>query len=300
MYRVAVFLLTLSIAAFARVACAEEAEGTLVVQKLCPGTYKWVSIQDETEAATVAGCTISIYIRGPIDEGLPDVFRDAVEALKARNEISSLILDSPGGFVTSAMEIGRLVRSTQMRVVLDPGTECLSACVLILAAGVERFFPPNSRVGIHRLYFPPEEFAQLDFANAEEAYRQMSTRVKDYLREMRISETLFERMQAVNIDDVQFIEQDDAERLGLYGRDPIYQDLMRARLVSALGEPTFKSLDALDNELDGIMEQCGQLTGCALRDEFSALSDKWFDLFATLPSDDLKELAKHYWHEEIQ
>jgi len=59
-------------------------------------------------------------------------------------------LDSQAGSIDAAIEIGRIVRKSQMMVVVDADSKCASACVLIFAAGVMRMnYGP---VLVHRPY----------------------------------------------------------------------------------------------------------------------------------------------------
>src|SRR5262249_4388077 len=128
----------------------------------------------EEQPATIKGdvqcdqlCSIQIWMNGEIT---PDTF-GAIESLigqvhqsadrlhkQLALDISTLHIDSPGGSVTAAMAIGRLIRKENMRVSVGFPTKsvpvkivgrCISACVLILAGGVGRVF---SVIGIHRPY----------------------------------------------------------------------------------------------------------------------------------------------------
>ena len=61
-------------------------------------------------------------------------------------------LDSEGGDVASAIAIGRELRQIAAVVVVD--SKCLSACVFLIAGGVKRIIPSDTKVGIHRPYSP--------------------------------------------------------------------------------------------------------------------------------------------------
>ncbi len=80
----------------------------------------------------------AIVLSGQINPGDDFRFRDEVIAKGAPR---SVILDSTGGHVLSAYEIGRLVRSKGMKTIVDAGQmRCVSACTLIFAAGVQRHY----------------------------------------------------------------------------------------------------------------------------------------------------------------
>lgn len=66
-------------------------------------------------------------------------------------------LDSPGGDIIEALAIGREVRRRFMLTGVVRKMECDSACVFILAAGVERV--GDGKVGLHRPAFDPTFFA---------------------------------------------------------------------------------------------------------------------------------------------
>jgi membrane-bound ClpP family serine protease len=51
---------------------------------------------------------------------------------------SMVFLNSPGGKVHSAFQIGRLLRNEGLPVTIEKGARCVSACVFILAAARHR------------------------------------------------------------------------------------------------------------------------------------------------------------------
>jgi len=57
-------------------------------------------------------------------------------------------LDSEGGSVDSAIEIGRFLRDKNSNVMVSAGEQCASACLFILAGGVTRYL--GGRLGMHR------------------------------------------------------------------------------------------------------------------------------------------------------
>ena len=65
--------------------------------------------------------------------------------------LGTLIIDSPGGNVVAAMNIGRMLRNARMPISIPKGKECVSACIMVLAAAVERNY--GGKIGIHRPYF---------------------------------------------------------------------------------------------------------------------------------------------------
>ncbi len=95
--------------------------------------------------STLEGGVEGIYITGEIQLGDDAAFRDIAE----RFSDAVVFLESPGGTVIPALEIGRLVRERGYRtVVLAEGT-CASSCALIWLAGTPRYLASGGQVGFH-------------------------------------------------------------------------------------------------------------------------------------------------------
>ena len=98
--------------------------------------------------APLAGGAEGIYVTGEILE--PD--QAAFEEIAARYPRAVVYLDSPGGSLLPAIEIGKLVRAKHYAtVVLDEGT-CNSACALIWVAGAPRYLEGAAHLGFHASY----------------------------------------------------------------------------------------------------------------------------------------------------
>lgn len=92
--------------------------------------------------------TVIILLAGDIESGDDDTFRE----LTIRYPNAILALDSDGGALIPALEIGRLVRlRNYTTVVLDDGT-CVSSCALIWIAGARRLLSTSANLGFHASY----------------------------------------------------------------------------------------------------------------------------------------------------
>jgi hypothetical protein len=109
----------------------------------------------------VIGTAWTIYAQGTIDE---EAARRLERLLGTKNipNGSSLFLDSPGGSVAAAMELGRIVRTRGFNTYVgkrsvsterssEPG-ECLSACTLAFLGGRFRYLRDKSNYGVHRFH----------------------------------------------------------------------------------------------------------------------------------------------------
>jgi hypothetical protein len=131
-------------------------------------------------------CPEWLMAEGMITQGSPLAFRKALDLMAGRQ--LPVVLRSPGGNLVAAVEIGYMVRRAGLSVTvgktsykgcaladvkchlppeqygvyrgraISKGSFCLSACPLILAAGVKRLASPKAIVGVHqiRTYIPQD------------------------------------------------------------------------------------------------------------------------------------------------
>lgn len=87
----------------------------------------------------------SILIQGEIDRESLASFHEALRRVpRAR-----IVLDSPGGEVLPALEIGRIIRQRRLTTLIPERAQCASACGLIWLAGAPRELGPQAVVGFH-------------------------------------------------------------------------------------------------------------------------------------------------------
>lgn len=143
----------------------------LVAQSFFPSTSAFAEDMSFRVVGLDAGgcgarCPQVIAAQGEIGEGTPDAFLNFVrENVGGGNLHGIVLLDSPGGKVVASMELGQAMRRLGMAVVVarpaaEQGSQnmalvsgrCYSACVYALMGGKKRVIPPQSRVGIHRMF----------------------------------------------------------------------------------------------------------------------------------------------------
>jgi hypothetical protein len=93
----------------------------------------------------------AVLVNGTIADGDAERFADW---LQQRPDLPvSIALNSPGGSVSDALAIGRLIRDRDLPVVIASGAVCFSACPYVLAGGRERAVSKTAFVGVHQHYF---------------------------------------------------------------------------------------------------------------------------------------------------
>jgi ATP-dependent protease ClpP protease subunit len=175
-----------------------------------------------------------ISLFGEINEQMANTFAKLMKDLDAQNKERLLFMhvDSKGGDLHSAMNIGRIIRSHNISAVrVAPDSECYSACVFILAAGEQRV--REGKIGIHRPY------AEKPNKNSESTARwfdKLTTDAKTYLKEMRVRESLFDDMVSIPPEQMHIFQSDrEMDRYGLLALDPVAEERMTAMLMERHG-----------------------------------------------------------------
>lgn len=173
-----------------------------------------------------AFCFLDIQIIGQIDSSTVEQVKRLIDerherAIREKKGIGTGIemisLNSPGGSVTAAMAIGRMVRKERFTVTVPVSGVCHSACVLIFAGGVTR--ANLGKLGIHRPYLEVQR-QEVSSENVRELYQQMLQEIRSYFREMNVSEQLADAMLRIEPDKIRLLNVAALESYGLTPMDP--------------------------------------------------------------------------------
>ena len=137
------------------------AAATTSLAEQTPMTFRSVSPEAPDCGAR---CPQVVVADGVIDETTPQAFAEfARQKSLSRRPRSIVFLNSPGGNVVAAMDLGRGFRRARVAAIVAgyasqggisgpvPG-ECLSACVYALMGAFRRVAPSWSRVALHRMW----------------------------------------------------------------------------------------------------------------------------------------------------
>jgi hypothetical protein len=97
-------------------------------------------------------------------------------------------LDTPGGDIVAAMEIGNVIRSQSLMIRVPRDAERSSACIFIQIAGVQRWVLDGARIGLHRPHFNPDYFVALSPAEARSKYEAILVDINAYYLRMGSTE----------------------------------------------------------------------------------------------------------------
>ena len=137
-----------------------------------------------------------IVISGPIERGDTESLINLILQLPEEHiPVGTLILGpSAGGNVEEAMSIGFLVRTLKWKVVVLE--QCYSSCSLIALSGVYRIF--LGEVELHRPYFDPKFYGDMDPYYVEQWHRRVNDQVRKFLEDAYVSDSVIDRMMSVS------------------------------------------------------------------------------------------------------
>jgi hypothetical protein len=182
-----------------------------------------------------AQCPEIVSAQGEIGDTTPDAFLSFVQEHVGQNNLHGIVLlDSPGGKVVASMELGRAIRRLGMAVIIArPGAEtatrsvsmisgrCYSACVYALMGGRKRVIPPESRVGVHRMFnystnFDFSEGGIVQERNLDDGGMRLT--LSNYARAMGVSVDLVNLAERTSPDQLYMLTGNDIARWRLASR----------------------------------------------------------------------------------
>ncbi|MEO0938533.1 MAG: hypothetical protein AAFY38_10305 [Pseudomonadota bacterium] len=142
-----------------------------------------------------------------------DALRIAGLLAAASPPVEALRLQSPGGSVHDALDLGRTIRARGIATVISEGAICYSACPYLLAAGAARTVADSASVGVHQHYF--DQSTILPAAFAVEDIQRGQARVMAYLNEMGIDPMVMQHAMATPPDEIYVLLPQELEEYRL-------------------------------------------------------------------------------------
>src|ERR1700744_3228354 len=146
-----------------------------------PMTFRLLPLEDASRCGYQ--CTQAIVADGEITNSTPQEFLSFVSTHLQANVRAVVFLNSPGGRVVASMELGQIFRRLGVASIVARAGQayggtalaaghCFSACVYALMGGSKRIIPPQSKVGVHRMF---QYEASMDPAGGATIYRRYDT-----------------------------------------------------------------------------------------------------------------------------
>ena len=178
---------------------------------------------------SAGSCTL--MIEGRIAANDVALVKQALEQTQGAGRLL-LMLDSEGGDIAAAIEIGRLIRRWADSVALiSLNSKCFSACVFVLAGGLHRTV--HGKVGIHRPFGAAPKTAT--YESTQKEFRALEQSARKFLQEVNIPVALFDEMMSVPPQKLRILSEEELARYGVSQNDPIYEEVQDGKAAQALG-----------------------------------------------------------------
>jgi hypothetical protein len=194
-----------------------------VLAPLLPGGDKRLMPLPQPDGAMAKPMTFELVgggklmATGTITPGISESF--AAEIGKRGDYIKTVVLNSPGGSVTDALAMGRLIRENRFATEVEAGKYCASSCPLVFAGGLERRAGDKAAIGVHQV-------AAISTANAQprdemSAAQNISARCQRYLGDMGISLQVWVHAMETPHDKLFVFKPDELKSLNLVTATPV-------------------------------------------------------------------------------
>jgi hypothetical protein len=149
---------------------------------------------------------------GTIEPGTAERF--AAEIAKRGDYVRAIILHSPGGSVSDALAMGRLIR--QKRFTTEVENYCASSCPLVFAGGIERRAGEKAAIGVHQVFAMPKgASAAGGLADGMDNAQRISAECQRYLRDMGIDLEVWVHAMETPKEQLYYFNADELARLKL-------------------------------------------------------------------------------------
>jgi hypothetical protein len=119
---------------------------------------------------------------GAITPGTAKEFAREID--KRGTYVKTIVLQSPGGSVQDALEMGRLIRGKGYATEVEAGTYCASSCPLVFAAGVQGLAGKGAAIGVHQV--SAAVASEYSSSGAMAGAQRISAICQKYLRDMGV------------------------------------------------------------------------------------------------------------------
>ncbi|GAA4223058.1 ATP-dependent protease ClpP protease subunit [Sagittula marina] len=124
--------------------------------------------------------------------------------------VTDLVLQSPGGSVRDALDIGRHLRDRGIATTVLSGEICYSACPYLYAGGETRTAEENASIGVHQHSFGENTF--LPAFTAIDDIQRGQAEVMSYLDDMGIDVRVMRHALATPADEIYILLPEELER----------------------------------------------------------------------------------------
>ena len=208
-----------------------------ILAPLMPGGDRRLSPIPQTDGALGKPMTFELVgggklmATGTITPGIFAAF--AAEVAKRADYIKTVVLNSPGGSVSDALAMGRLIREKKFATEVEANKYCASSCPLMFMGGVERRAGDKASIGVHQVFAMASADNTAPRDDMSEAQR-ISAKCQRYLGDMGINLQVWVHAMETPKDRLFIFKPDELKSLNLVTSEPAASPAMAAPAVPTL------------------------------------------------------------------
>jgi hypothetical protein len=194
-----------------------------ILAPLLPGGDRRLSPIPQTDGALGKPMTFELVsggklmATGTITPGISEAF--AAEVAKRADYIKTVVLNSPGGSVSDALAMGRLIREKKFATEVEANNYCASSCPLMFMGGVERRAGDKAAIGVHQVFAMASADNSAPRDEMSEAQR-ISAKCQRYLGDMGINLQVWVHAMETPKDRLFIFKPDELKSLNLVTSQP--------------------------------------------------------------------------------
>jgi hypothetical protein len=205
--------------------------------------------------------TISITNRIAYEDS--EKFSNELDALNREGYkllLNAIQIDTKGGNVSSAREIGKLIRKKKLNTYLSPTAQCRSACIYILSGGIIRM--AYGEVWVHRTTYS-ENFP---IEKIDSAIKKVDKDTKEHIETMGLSLLVADAIVTTPYWASRQITYQEKRRWGVHGTERIAEELwfrttakslnMTTDMLMEIYSDNFKRCDAMARGFEMTQYEC--------------------------------------------
>jgi hypothetical protein len=188
-----------------------------------PMTFRLLPLEDSSGCGYQ--CAQAIVADGEITNSTPQEFLSFVSTHLQGNVRAVIFLNSPGGRVVASMELGQIFRKLGVAAIVARAGQtyggtavaaghCFSACVYALMGGSKRIIPPQSKVGVHRMFQYEASVDPSGGATISRRYDngKMRAMLSRYSRQMGVNSRVIEDAERTSSDSLHVLSNGEIAR----------------------------------------------------------------------------------------
>jgi hypothetical protein len=167
---------------------------------------------------------VHVRIKGEITAETLTEFKEAIESIENNNQrivINAVQLNSFGGSISTAIQIGKIIREKRLNTFIAEDARCESACIAILLGGVQRY--PFGKIGVHRVTYDQDIDDDSRVAKDIDDSLKMTS---DYIKSMGISLMLDDAVNTTASWRMRYLTETEKVQWNVFGVDRLEEELL--------------------------------------------------------------------------